>query len=64
MIPLEEIPQLEIVDLHKRNILKEYKELFTKVRKEFNENIYKLPNQLSQSLGVKKMVIPIKFSCS
>ncbi|RNA17319.1 hypothetical protein BpHYR1_053930, partial [Brachionus plicatilis] len=55
-ISIEEIPQLELVDLHKKNNMKEYKELFAKVRKDYNESLCKIPNQMSMYLCEKKMI--------
>ncbi|CAF0775249.1 unnamed protein product [Brachionus calyciflorus] len=55
-IPVDEIPSLEMTDLHKKNNINEYMDLIIRIRKEYNEKILELPSQLSNLTGERKMI--------
>ncbi len=48
-VDIQEFPQFDILDFHKKHdLIKQYKEQLQEIRTEYNANVCKLPEQLSQ----------------
>lgn len=56
-LDIKEFPQFDIMDFHKKHdLIKQYKEQLLEIRKDYNENICKLPEELSKCRVEYKLV--------
>ena len=56
-LDIEEFPKFNLLDFHKKHdLIKNYKDRLLEIRKEYNTNICKLPEQLSLCREEYKLV--------